>query len=580
MALAYLCKQLETQKLVPDLRVTAFVVDHKAREESSREARTVAGWLADLGLDAQILELEWPSSANVSAFETHARRLRFQALGRACADRDIPALLMGHHQDDNVETTLWRLSCGARGAGLAGIPAVARIPECHGLYGVSESGSRRTLLAGRGPAPQEEKEHGDSSTTSTTSSGKDGHRHDRITMAAGGILICRPLLAFPKSALLATCHAHRVPFVSDPTNFDPTLTPRNAIRALLASSALPRALHPPSILSLTRASHALLDTALEHSNALLRQCSLLDFNAAAASMDIAFPGPLTPLPAAAADPQIHALTLRRITDLIAPHPQNHFPLPSFEKLAAHIFPSPSLSTPQPHPQAEARVQVHAQPGRPFTLGGVLFTPLSTNSNSNSRNTWRLARQPFMRHRLPTQAVQIPPTAAAAETYSPWTLWDHRFWMRFAVLPDPDVSVSGRTYRPDELEAVRACFAARNVSLRVRPLQQADLQVLRRIAGEGAGGGGGGKDAALMALLDRLARDAPGQTRFTVPVLVMEHAYQGHEGEVLLALPTLDCWLPSASQAQELLSCPIPWTIRWEWMFKSIDEVPLKLMAWL
>jgi PP-loop family len=49
MALAHLCKQLESSRLVDRLTVKAFVVDHKARAESSREARTVAGWLAGMG---------------------------------------------------------------------------------------------------------------------------------------------------------------------------------------------------------------------------------------------------------------------------------------------------------------------------------------------------------------------------------------------------------------------------------------------------------------------------------------------------------------------------------------------------
>lgn len=50
MALAYLCKELEKSRLVDDLSVTAFVVDHKVREESSREAKTVSSWLEDLGM--------------------------------------------------------------------------------------------------------------------------------------------------------------------------------------------------------------------------------------------------------------------------------------------------------------------------------------------------------------------------------------------------------------------------------------------------------------------------------------------------------------------------------------------------
>lgn len=49
MALAYLCKQLEQSKLLGDLSFTAFVVDHKFREESTQEAKTVSRWLGDLG---------------------------------------------------------------------------------------------------------------------------------------------------------------------------------------------------------------------------------------------------------------------------------------------------------------------------------------------------------------------------------------------------------------------------------------------------------------------------------------------------------------------------------------------------
>lgn len=52
MALAYLCRQLElsSEHSAGSFSVTGFVVDHRAREESSREASTVAGWLKDLGM--------------------------------------------------------------------------------------------------------------------------------------------------------------------------------------------------------------------------------------------------------------------------------------------------------------------------------------------------------------------------------------------------------------------------------------------------------------------------------------------------------------------------------------------------
>lgn len=50
MALAYLCGQLQQKKSQVSISVTAFVVDHKARKESSMEAKTVAGWLSKMGM--------------------------------------------------------------------------------------------------------------------------------------------------------------------------------------------------------------------------------------------------------------------------------------------------------------------------------------------------------------------------------------------------------------------------------------------------------------------------------------------------------------------------------------------------
>lgn len=49
MALAYLCRQLTQSGLVDDLDITAFVIDHRAREESREEAQTVARRLRALG---------------------------------------------------------------------------------------------------------------------------------------------------------------------------------------------------------------------------------------------------------------------------------------------------------------------------------------------------------------------------------------------------------------------------------------------------------------------------------------------------------------------------------------------------
>ncbi|OGM43468.1 PP-loop family protein [Aspergillus bombycis] len=559
MALAYLSKQWERSR-PNDISVTAFVVDHKAREESTREANMVSQWLRDIGIKSEILELTWPEStkspSKVTAFETHARRLRFQALGKACRDRQIEALLMGHHQDDTVETTLWRLCTGAKGAGLAGIPQVTRIPECHGIYGVSESGSSYTIP-----------------------SGPHQSRND-TTISTGGILICRPLLSFPKSSLLATCHEHNIPYVSDPTNFDPTLTPRNAIRSLLAENKLPKALQGPSILSLINSSQSLLQNSTSLSNTLLTSCKINDLNLPAGTITLTFPSaPIDPASflntvtnntnTKAKDNdkanqrihQIKCLTLRRITDLLAPFPENHFPLRSFESFTDLVFP------PQDQPDPKRR--------KPFTLGGVMFQPVNTacteaDQRVEGGNTWLLSRQPFMRNRLPTLRVAVPISGFSAGDTS-WRLWDNRFWFRFGIVPE-------QGSRGAEVEATQDTSKGEVISLLVRPFQPSDLQVIRRVADERGGRSEKKKrkmNPALVGLLDRLGQEAPGHTRFTLPMVVVEKGSGGLEYDLPVGLPTLDLWFHGMWE-----SLQIPGRLRWDWMYKMMDNEPVKLMGWL
>ncbi|PLN79153.1 PP-loop family-domain-containing protein [Aspergillus taichungensis] len=579
MALAYLCRQWELELNQRDCAVLAFVVDHRAREESSREASTVAGWLRDMGLKSHILPLTWPqggSPSEVSAFETHARRLRFQALGQACRDNGLETLLMGHHQDDNVETTLWRLCTGARGAGLAGIPPVTGIPECHGLYGVAESGLEMKLsyppgVTESGPNSESESEPNPS--------------HRNVTISTGGISICRPLLGFPKSNFVATCEANNVPFVTDKTNFDPTLTPRNAIRSLLAENRLPRALQPPSILSLIKASKELLRKSTRLSNLLLRECKILELNLSVGTMTIRFPGEIVLDEHVhlenGRDPtqrirQIQALSLRRITEILSPFPENHFSLKGFEKFIDRVF----CSTSRTQQQKQA-----------FTLGGVLFKPLSQKGRGGCENTWLVSRQPFMRHRLPVLSVDIPvPSSGSSslanenqeqnrnqeqtqtqnqqENYTPWQLWDNRYWFRFALVPETlsqpastgstssspqsspsqtdtkaPSSLSSNTEPSSNPAAAATTTKTKTLPLTLRPLQQSDLEFLRKSTFTSPSPTSPpptltptptststpnqhpnqhrkqslNKDTN-KTILKTLTRNAPAQTRFTLPVL--------------------------------------------------------------
>ncbi|KAJ5488947.1 hypothetical protein N7539_003837 [Penicillium diatomitis] len=626
MALAFLCRQLERSGLLGPVSVTGFVVDHRARAESSEEARTVAGWLDAMGIETRILELNWAqfasqdssdsvleASALPTAFETHARHLRFRALGLACQERGINALLMGHHQDDTVETTIWRLSSGGRGAGLAGIPEVARIPECHGLYGVSESGSSIRLndqkrqdqvpmhvqvddqnkgsILFNPPSPQK--------GIKSLSKNKPPTRLPSqaslpgVPVATGGIHLCRPLLSFPKARLLETCHANKIPYVSDPTNFDPTLTPRNAIRSMLASDSLPRALRAPSILSLISSSQSFLHTSTEFSNQLLTsRCRMLDLNLKSGTMVLQIvdlPSFLDPLQSQLSPSrllQIQSLTLRRITELISPFHGNHFPVRSYEPFVDRLFNTQGTSHSNTN---DSQSEMALSSRKTFTLGGLMFQPLAVKETEPSvpggSNIWLLSRQPFfknkgpvIRHDIALDSKTTPSprkTSKSPEVSTPWTLWDDRYWLRFKV---HSVTADGQESapKPRDLTLVVRQFQKTDVArIRLDPALRAEMKRTRR------------KFPFIIqnALRSRLAGHAPGSARYTLPILAVEKpgADLKRGSEHLVALPTLDFRLDALSRkhgqdAVEFTYCGETWRVKWEWMFKMIDTEAVRLMG--
>ncbi|KAJ5802966.1 uncharacterized protein N7503_005416 [Penicillium pulvis] len=586
MALAYLCRQLELTPIGGPISVTAFVVDHRARPESADEARTVSTWLSDMGIKTQILKLDWsPFSKDLeisaqnnakismpSAFETHARRLRYQALGTACRSKGINALLMGHHRDDSIETTIWRLATGARRAGLGGIQSIARIPECHGLFGVSESGSSVRLPEPGSATSQRREKAAAQLAWSSQKTPQLGSRASAV--ATGGIFLCRPLISFSKARLLETCHQNNIPYVSDPTNFDPTLTPRNAIRSMLASNSLPRALQGPRILSLIRSSRDLLQVSSSLSDQLLAsRCRILDINLRSGTMTVQFreiPRWMDPLLAQTSPEraqQIQALTLRRITELVSPFPGNHFSLRSFAPFVSRIFGT-----------AKEKDVQNDNSRKQFTLGGVMFTPVSASSG----NAWLFSRQPFMKNRSPITSIDIPmPTPAELVSnprprYSQWTLWDDRYWVRLSIAP------LGKHQAASTNEACKEI-----VSFTIRPLQEHDFQALRNESFK-KGRKKIPPEVLLAQLRKLLSGQAPGPTRYTLPVLLQEIPNvfglpETQKVDKLLALPILGFDLSGLRKQTQVNETEIivggrTWILKWEWMYKMVDTDALRLMG--
>nr|WP_281493715.1 tRNA lysidine(34) synthetase TilS [Ancylobacter koreensis] len=157
-------------------------VDHGLRPTARAEAEAVGTLARELGLPHAILTL--PAPLPKARLQEAARHARYEALAAHARAIGAGAIATAHTLDDQAETVLFRLLRGSGIAGLAGIP------------------DERGLDEG-GP---------------------------------GGIRLIRPLLGWPKAALIEECRRAGASFAEDPSNRDPRFA-RTRLRALLPSLA-------------------------------------------------------------------------------------------------------------------------------------------------------------------------------------------------------------------------------------------------------------------------------------------------------------------------------------------------------
>jgi tRNA(Ile)-lysidine synthase len=122
LALMHLLKgYAKARRLAPPIVLT---VDHGLRRNSARDARQVALWAKQAGLQAHVLT--WRGDKPKTGVEAAARDARYRLMAAWLAKNRIATLYVGHTQDDQAETFLLRL---ARGSGLDGLSAMqARAP--------------------------------------------------------------------------------------------------------------------------------------------------------------------------------------------------------------------------------------------------------------------------------------------------------------------------------------------------------------------------------------------------------------------------------------------------------------------
>lgn len=159
-------------------RLVAVTIDHGLRKESKREAKAVEKLAHKLGMEHRTLE--WTGRKPKTGLQEAARLARYRLLSQAANEVDARYVLTAHTLDDQAETVLFRLARGSGISGLAGMYSSWGMPVEEGI----------------------------------------------------GIHLVRPLLTVPKSRLIATLKAAKIPYATDPSNRDPRFT-RSRLRKLM-----------------------------------------------------------------------------------------------------------------------------------------------------------------------------------------------------------------------------------------------------------------------------------------------------------------------------------------------------------
>ena len=96
----------------------AVIVNHNIRPDAANEALRVRQRMQKRGIASQILTIK--NKAPATAVQEWARHERFAALTKLARQQGA-VLLVAHHQSDQAETVLMRLSRGSGVVGLAGM---------------------------------------------------------------------------------------------------------------------------------------------------------------------------------------------------------------------------------------------------------------------------------------------------------------------------------------------------------------------------------------------------------------------------------------------------------------------------
>ena len=125
LALAYFAKCFSQLKKV---NFYYYLVDHRLRKESSKEAKKTLDLLKKINVKCKVLI--WKGKKPKSNIQSIARFNRYSLLIKECKKKNLNNILLGHQNDDLNENFLIRMM---RGSGLKGLVSMDEISESNNI---------------------------------------------------------------------------------------------------------------------------------------------------------------------------------------------------------------------------------------------------------------------------------------------------------------------------------------------------------------------------------------------------------------------------------------------------------------
>ena len=415
---------------------------------------------------------------------------------------------------------------------MGGMPAKGNIPECWGIHGAHESGLEEATCT----VAKVNKFHEKLPPRPDVLRG-----HIELGIEDGGIIISRPLLGFSKDELRQTCIENRVEWIEDQTNQRPTLTKRNAVRLLLGSGQLPKALSKEALLGLRAKSIFRAAGIQSRAAGLFGKFRIITFDARCGSM--------------VARPPARIMATHNVPEKM----QKQKRWEAVERACQAI--RCLLSTISPLETVDKRklgVAVNAlfpdtldtakNPGKQtikFTVAGVLCerkdAPVAEEETGNLKNLdqehiWTFSRQPLTNGKArPT--IQIFPTM-----FDPAVSSQHELGSEMTVPEDRSMTFNMVGWSPFHLWDGRFWIRMQNRTphtLLVRHFQPSDMQHLRNTLPK----------EPFKQLRATLAVAAPGDIRWTLPVVVIPAS-----STTITSSPSSDPLKDSSSDPQDIPIC--------------------------